>query len=161
MDRGAAADHFQSVELLGKDSILSQDRHRTLFPIPIQKYPYLHRLVVAAAAASISSKAVETDWGRLSNHFNTRDNVKFPTLSLQYTLPNATAMQLDFASIEKDDLRFRVALEIGKLPGWRKFYEEDKTLRDAMIIGILKLLRTGLRGGPEQITEGAIEAKII
>jgi hypothetical protein len=41
-------------------------------------------------------------------------------------------MQLDFASIEKDDLRFRVALEIGKLPGWRKFYEEDKTLRDAM-----------------------------
>jgi hypothetical protein len=132
VDCGAGEGHFQSVELLGKDSILSQERHRKEFPIPIQKYPYLHRLVVAAAAASNSSKAVESDWGRASNYFNTRSNLRFATLSLQYTLPNATAMQLDFASIEKDDLRFRVALEIGRLPGWRKFYEEDKTLRDAM-----------------------------
>jgi hypothetical protein len=125
-------DHFQNVELLGIDTILSEDRHSKLFPIPIQKYPYLHRLVTAAAAASISSKGVETNWGRMSNYFNTRTNVGFASLSSEYTLPNATAMQLDLASIEKDDLRFRVGLEIGKLPGWRKFYEADKTLRDAM-----------------------------
>jgi hypothetical protein len=41
-------------------------------------------------------------------------------------------MQLDFESIEKDDLSFRVGLEIARLPGWPKFYGADKTLRDAM-----------------------------
>jgi hypothetical protein len=131
-DRGAAADHFQSLDLLGGGEILSQDRMRREFPIPIQKYPYLHRLVVAAAAASSSSSGVETNWGRTNTFFKTRSNVSFGTLSLQYTLPNATTMQLDMKSIEEDDLRFKVGLEIARLPGWPKFYGADKTLRDAM-----------------------------
>ena len=130
VDLGTAADHFQS--LPAGSEILSQDRMRKEFPIPIQKYPYLHRLVTAAAAASNSSSGVETNWGRTSKFFKTRENVSFGTLSSVYTLPNATTMQLDMRSIEEDDLCFRVGLEIARLPGWRKFYDADKTLRDAM-----------------------------
>jgi hypothetical protein len=132
VDRSAGAGHFQRVELLGVNEILSQDRKRQEFPIPIQKYPYLHRLVVAAAAASISSSGVETNWGRTSNFYKTRSNVSFGTLSSVYTLPNARTMQLDMKSIEEDDVGFRVGLEIARLPGWPKFYKADKTLRDAM-----------------------------
>jgi hypothetical protein len=131
-DRGAAADHFQSLDLLRAGEILSQDRMRKEFPIPIQKYPYLHRLVTAAASASNSSSGVETNWGRTSKFIKSRSNVGFGTLSSVYTLPNATTMQLDMRSIEEDDLSFRVGLEIARLPGWPKFYDAEKTLRDAM-----------------------------
>ena len=127
-----AGDHFQSVELLGKDSVLSQERECKLFPKPIQKYPYLHRLVAAAAAASSSSKGVETDWGRTSNFWGTRTNLSFGVLSSQYTRPNAMSMKLDMRSIEKDDLRFRVGLEISRLPGWKEFFSAEKTLRESM-----------------------------
>jgi hypothetical protein len=127
-----SSDHFQSVEQLGIPAVLSQDMELKLFPMPIQKYEYIHRLVAANAAAISTSKGVETNWGRLGRYYDTRTNVSFATLCSQYTLPNAMSINLDFQSIEEDDLRFKVALEIGKLPGWRKFYDADTALRDAM-----------------------------
>ena len=130
---GDSGEHVQNLALCGPfEPVFSQQLKKTLFPVPIQKFPYVHRIVVGAATSSSSSGGIETNWRRLTHYFGSRNNVSFGILSSQFTNPNGVTMDLDTKAIEKDDLRFRVGLEIAKLPGWKTFHGAAKLLRESM-----------------------------
>ena len=130
---GDSGEHVQNLALCGPfEPVFSQQLKLTLFPVPIQKFPYVHRIVVGAATSSSSSGGIETNWRRLTHYFGSRNNVSFRILSSQFTNPNGVTMDLDTKAIEKDDLRFRVGLEIAKLPGWKTFHGAAKLLRESM-----------------------------
>ena len=125
--------HWQSLASLGPFApVRSQTTETATFSRPIQWYPYLEQLVRHAAAASSSSKSVETDWGRLSMFHGTRTNLSFASLREHSTNTNGVTMGLNTEAIEENDTPFKVGVEIARLPGWLQLDNADKLLREAM-----------------------------
>jgi len=125
--------HWQSLASLGPFApVRSQTTETATFSRPIQWYPYLEQLVHHAAAASSSSKNVETDWGRLSMFHGSRTNLSFASLREHSTNTNGVTMGLNTEAIEENDTPFKVGVEIARLPGWLQLDMADKLLREAM-----------------------------
>jgi hypothetical protein len=149
--------HWQSLASLGPFApVRSQTTETATFAHPIQIYPYLEQLVRLAAAASNSSKGVESGWGYLTHFFGSRTNLGFTALRQHSTNQNPLTMGVDLAGIEANDTRFKAALEIAKLSGWRTLDRGDTLLREAMHADYKRgEAKKGPRSGGESTLNGS------